>query len=152
MAIYHDLTTIAWRHDVGQFTAAGGWSLDEDQQWRRTLYLMPRGGFGGDPERVWWMVEEPAMHALVMDLQDMGRAEFAYEKARAALARMGLVDSLTARHQVITIINDHIDQLILMRSRPPQDWEVGAEIIATDINTGTTRESVIYDKTSGRGD
>jgi hypothetical protein len=55
---------------------------------------------------------------------------------------MGLTDSLTMRHLVIGIINDHLDTLILMPPRPEAEQRAAADIVIENHMTGQRHEAV----------
>jgi hypothetical protein len=145
LRLYHDLAVYHRKRGLHGMTLVAGWARDvEDRSWKRTLYLMPAGYYGEGMDRVYWLVETFHTHAIALDAgKDIGRVNFAYEQASAALQRMGLTDSLTNRHLVIAIINDHLDDLTLMPPRPKQEQQEAADIVINNALTGERHEAVV---------
>ena len=146
MRHYHDLTVYHWKRDLHGLTVIGGWVKDTlERAWKRTLYIMPAGYYGEGIERIYFLIEEPGAHEIAVDAAGVGKMSFAYAEAEKALRVMDLADNLVMRHQVIGIINDHLDQLILMPPRPPVDQIEAADILITNLETGRTREAAVLD-------
>jgi len=145
LRLYHDLAVYHRKRDLHGITLLTGWARDvDDRSWKRTLYLMPTGYYGEGMDRVYWLVETFHTHEIALDAgKDIGRQHFAYEQARAALERMGLTDSLTNQHLVISLINDHLDELTLMPPRPKLEQVEAAEIVINNALTGQRHEAVV---------
>lgn len=143
MRYYHDLTTYHTKRDLNGMTIIAGWVKDnEENAWKRTLYLMPEGYYGKGTEHIYFIIENFETHAIALDAgPDIGRKDFAYTQARAALHKMGLTDSLTNQHLVISIINDHLDDLTLMPPRPAPEKVIEADLIIKNALTGQTHET-----------
>lgn len=146
---YHDLNVYHFKRDLNGVTIIGGWVKDnEENAWKRAIYLMPAGYFddlykGADGSRLYYLIENFDFHLIAVDAgKDTGQIEFAYEQASAALQKMGLTDSLTNRHMIIGIINDHIDNLLLMPPRPSLEQAAAADIVIDDFISGNRLEAV----------
>jgi hypothetical protein len=141
---YHDLTVYHQKRDLHGLTVVVGWVKDtEEDTWLRALYLMPAGSYGESVNHIYYLIENVDMHQIALDAgRDIGREQFAYDQASAALQMMGLTDSLTMRHLVIGIINDHLDTLILMPPRPEAEQRAAADIVIENHMTGQRHEAV----------
>ncbi len=138
-----DITRYHFRHKAGMLVLIGTWAKHGVGEFCRCLVLLRDWAYGTDDHRVFVVFEDPDLQNWALDMPGYGDKAWAYAMAGKACEVLEIEDNLVNRHLIITAVNNHMDELVMMPPRPRAEQRAVADITIVEHESGRRVEREI---------
>lgn len=129
-----DISRYHFRRELGFLAVIGTWAKTEDGP-RRCLAIMRKWAYGSSDMRIFVVFDDVDLPEWSLDTLH-GNYIGAMKRALQACRDLDIDESAANCHAIITLVCDHLYDLIMMPPRPAGEMVPVADIVITERESG----------------